>query len=125
MRHYQTRKPHKVAKTIPIHGVGEDEGRRFHCWYCRFPCDVERDTLGGDNEREGMEREDYSTPTYGATNGDKLSGILVLGGSIEHFHVIMENGSDGNPKGILHSFKPVVAQGCPFCGSKNWRGDYP
>lgn len=87
---------------------------------------VDRDALGDGQSGDGVSHEDYSIPSVGGSyDGDPLTSVTVLDGDIEHFHVALKLGSDGEPEAIKHSFKSIVNQGCPFCGSLNWRGDYP
>jgi len=121
----------RQSKTIPRkgnpdRGNGLDDGRYYRCWHCGFlACNEDRDALGDGQSGNGVSHEDYYNPAVGGSyDGDPLNSVTVLGGSIEHFHVTLELGSDGEPKGIRHDLRPVVNSGCPFCGSLNWRGDY-
>lgn len=123
-RRRETRRLKKRSRTIPLKGFGRDEGRYFRCWNCGFICDVERDSLGGAASLDGVDHVNYSVPTYGAVPNEEGSGLSVLGGNIEHFHVSSELDSSGNPKKPLHQFQVTITGGCPFCGTLNWRGDY-
>jgi len=120
-RNYKNRKIPKQSRTVPLYGSqergnGEDANRYYRCWNCGFTCDKDRDVLGGSTSRDGLSYTDYTNSVY--------EGQAVLGGH-NHVHVVLENGADGLPKSILHSHKVEVDSGCPFCGTLNWRGDYP
>ena len=132
-------------------GNGLDDGRYFRCWNCGFVCNVDRDALGGPESRDGLYYEDFPIPVYGADTAVKNSGIARLGGSIGNqtlVAVIQEGtfpgymqypgytpaeesypgghaGTTPNTDNKRYHIKPVVGQGCPFCGSLNWKGDYP
>jgi hypothetical protein len=96
----RNRRLKRESKTIPIpghkdYGDGEDDGRYFHCWYCGFVCNKERDELGGPEDRANVRSQPYSqVDQYGDSAGTTR-------------------------------YEPVVDTGCPLCGSLNWRGDYP
>ena len=143
MRHKQSRtirvRGNPIRGAYEAHGVGEDSGKYFRCWNCGFICDVERDELGDSESRSGASSEIYAaqyssdninetdgstrqvgTPIYGTSNGVPL---LVIA-SLRTGHVVLENGADSSPKGIRLNWQPKITGGCPFCGSKNYRGDY-
>lgn len=124
---FTTRKRIKKSRTIPLRGCGvgesDENGQYFKCWNCGFVCDVERDNLGGSEEKDGLTYENYSVP-LDSSIPDGLSGLAVLGGDIEHFQVALEVGSDGEPLEPKKHVRAVVGSGCPFCGCRNWRGDY-
>ena len=111
----------KEARTIPLpgnedRGNGLDDDRYFSCWHCGFTCDSDRDSLGGFGD--GVSYSDAiieSVPTV----GDPLTSVSVLGNP--HYQVALELGMDGNPKEIRHEIIPVVNNGCPLCGTLNWR----
>jgi hypothetical protein len=65
---------------------------------------------------------DYGVAADGTT---PLAQLILIGGDITHFHIALENGMDGTPKSIAHSFELTNGTGCPLCNSLNWRGDYP
>lgn len=135
------RRPKKDSRTIPIRGNadrgdGEDHGRYYRCWHCGFICNVERDDLGDRHSVSGVTHEiyeqKYSTDPNpsaqgGAIHGDNdgvpLINMTQLGKGPKAF-VAMENDPAGDPKTIIYNWGPVIAAGCPFCGCRNWRGDY-
>ena len=126
---HRTRKLPKESKTLPIFGSSErgngiDDGKYFNCWYCGFVCNVDRDALGGAESGSGEAHIDFSTPSYGGINGDPLSAMSILDG-IDAFEVGMELNSSGDLKTIKADFSTNISGGCPNCGSKNWKGDYP
>lgn len=122
------RKPHKLplakrSRTIPIYGRGDDANRYYHCWFCGFVCDVERDALGGADSGSGVGHVDALEPSGEADGQVRLKSCL--GGMLEHYHVAQKLGPDGEtPYQVYHNYKANISSGCPFCGSKNWRGDY-
>ena len=127
-RHRQGNRLRKDSRTIPRHGDpvqgdGRDDRRFWTDWHCGFVCDIERDALGDSQTRNGVTFEDLPIPALGRDQ-DPFTGIVVLGG-IGHIQVALENGSDGTPKTIRHDLRPVASRGCPFCGTMNWRGDFP
>lgn len=122
------------SKTIPLEGNrdrgnGEDAGIWYKCWNCGFICKEGRDSLGGSESRSGVVLEDFvETPDrmgVDGKNGNHNSYQLCFDGLINHFHVVMANDSGGNPKKPYHALRvSESSSGCPFCHSKNWRGDY-
>ena len=125
-RLFKTKRLRKDSRTIPLpgNGVGEadENGQYFKCWNCGFTCDRERDELGGSDSRDGLSYENYSVDTFGGTPG--LSGLATLGGDIEHFQVALKLDSSGSPIEPEKNIRAVAGTGCPFCGCRNWRGDY-
>jgi hypothetical protein len=107
-----------------MRGKGEDEGRYFHCWHCGFVCDSKRDELGDSNSSSGDGHTDYNGPAKANPYDVNAGHVICLGGDIGHYHVVMEIGADSEPKTIVHGHTTDISAGCPFCGSKNWRGDY-
>ena len=132
----------KQSRTIPLRGHkdfagGRDDGRYWKCWNCGFICDVERDELGDSESVAGISHTIYEAQYGGAQKNDgdynetdakqhgTNSGIpLLTMASIRSQHVLMENDSSGTPATIRSNWTPQVNSGCPFCGTKNWRGDY-
>lgn len=114
------------SRTYPLHGNnvrgdGEDSGKWFRCWNCGFICNKDRDSIGDINSRSADGQIEYYTPSYGSVDmSGECNAIMVLNGN----EVALEQGADGNPKGIRHNLRSDVYSGCPFCGSLNWRGDY-
>jgi len=124
------RRLRKESRTIPVKGSGDDSGKFFRCWNCGFVCNVERDELGGRDSVGGISFEIYeerSSTIYpdGVEHGTDIDGfplskISVLGKG----HISLKVGMDGLPQGVDKVWVPVITGGCPFCGTKNWRGDY-
>lgn len=117
-----------LPKTIHAHplkgskdrGGGEDFRKWYKCGWCGFICKIGRDELGGRNSRSGESHRDYTIPS----NIFDSSPIISVGGPIDSSLVLLELGSDGEPKEILHGFETNISSGCPFCGSKNWKGEH-
>lgn len=128
MSYRRSRKLPKESRRIPLkgdkyRGNGEDHGRYYRCWNCGFVCDSDRDALGDGNSGNGVTHIDYVINAQGGS-GDPLTSLATLDGDVNHYHVALEIGSDGEPKVIRHDYQTVINSGCPFCGSLNWRGDY-
>jgi DNA-directed RNA polymerase subunit RPC12/RpoP len=104
-----------------IFGLGEDSGKYYRCQHCGFVCNIDRDELGGPADRDGLVYENYSVSIYPNPLGN---GIIRMGGDIEHFQVVLENGSDDEPKEVEEHWRAVSVSGCPLCGSRNWLGRY-
>ena len=115
-----------VRGTDTANGVGEDYGIWYRCWNCGWACNEDRDELGGRESRDGVVLEDYvRTPERWYAIDNPISSTACLGGPINHFHVAQANGSAGQPKGVRHAIRvSESSSGCPFCHTKNWRGDY-
>ena len=116
-----------------------DTGKLFRCWNCGFPCNSDRDGLGdkdskaavspqiydqkyssdNDNTTDGSTRQ-IGSPIHGDNNGVPLLRMLV----VRTGHVIHKKDAAGDNVAIAHNWEPNVTGGCPFCGSRNWRGDY-
>lgn len=119
----------RQARTIPLHGDDErgnglDHGTWFRCWNCGFICSVDRDSLGGAESRDGVTPLNYTVPVHGAETAIPNSGIARLGGP-SPLTVALKVDDLGQTQTIETRFAPEVSGGCPFCGSLNWRGDYP
>ena len=115
----------KESRTIPlpsgnkIQGNGLDYKKLYRCWHCGWVCRTDRDSLGGSRSSSGTAHDDYNVPSAAED-----SNLLVLGGKQDSFCVVLENGADGSPKEIRHSFESVISSGCPLCGCRNWKGEY-
>ncbi len=118
---HKTRKVRKDSRTYPIYGSnergdGRDNDRYYHCWYCGFVCDVERDFIGGAEERSSIALIAYNQVTDDGTTAA--------------YHCEGAHGADQTEceaAGGTWSqtrYKPEVDSGCPHCGSPNWRGDF-
>jgi hypothetical protein len=125
-KYFSTRKLKKESRTIPLYGDGVEEadenGQYYKCWNCGWVCDTERDELGGSSDRDGLTYENYSVDGFDSTPGE--TRLAVLGGDIEHFQVALELDAEGNPLPIDEYWRAVASSGCPFCGTRNWRGDF-
>ncbi len=116
----------------PIRGDGLDHGKWYRCWHCGFYCNSDRDALGDSQSRSGVVHEDYAQqPDPGYNYAQNEAGIAkdnqqaVLGGSIVAYEVAAENDAAADPKSVRNAIRVSdKGSGCPFCFSKNWRGDY-
>ena len=121
LRH-KSRKYRKESRTIPIFGSpdrgdGRDAGRYYECWNCGFICDIERDYLGGPEDSSRI------TPTaYNQVGQDGSTAAYHCEGAAGADQTTCE-AAGGTWSRVR--YKPVVDAGCPFCGTVNWRGDYP
>jgi hypothetical protein len=123
----RTKKLKKEARTRPIgghidYGDGEDHGKYYRCWNCDMVCNVERDALGGIDDRPDINVQPYNMISQDASTPLK-SYTGDVGSSLD-FTV----GDDGDGRGIGYTtqrYTSDIASGCPFCGTKNWRGDHP
>ncbi len=112
-----------TKRTIPVKGIGEDEDLYFRCWYCGFVDKADRNELGGELSRSGLQHEDHNLVARGANgSGDPRTIVSMLSGfsSLMHATKGLELGADGEPKGILHSHL-AKGSGCSFCHSRNWK----
>lgn len=117
------RKLKKRSRTLPIFGKGEDADKFYHCWYCGFVCDVDRNELGDSASKSGDHHLDALAPIVNVDSGN-AGNFATLGGCTGHYHVAARIGADSNPKEVVHNFTSDVSRGCPMCGSTNYRGDY-
>jgi len=114
------------ARTCPLSPARwEDEGRYFRCWNCGMICDVQRDALGGSEDRGGTNSE-FVKDTYPDYSGwqdyfDVKKPTLIRGSS---HSVMCRLDASGDVVAPRLSYSPTVESGCSFCGSRNWRGDY-
>ncbi len=130
--HHRSRRMARQARTIPIYGNpdrgdGLDAGVYFRCWNCGFICNTARDDLGDSQSVGGDYPEEAIRGSLGEWEGDQemRSRLATLGGPIHAFPII-ELGPDGvTAKTIYQTFNATVVGGCPFCGTRNYRGDYP
>jgi len=94
---------------------------------------VERDELGDSESVSGITYDTYTdyystypypyaqgSDVYGGGNENAPATTLLLGRG----PVILRAGADGQPQETYVNYVPVISSGCPFCGTKNWRGDY-
>ncbi len=118
------RKLRKESRTLPIFGKGDDAGRYFHCWNCRFVCDVERDALGDSDSSSGVNHTDGLKPVGDFAPNGRADNYACLGGDIGHYHVAARIGADDDPKSVDRVYASDISFGCPNCGTTNWRGDH-
>ena len=134
--HYYTRKVRKRSRTLPVKGQVDKIGKSYRCWYCGFICHEGRDALAGPDDRSNVIPTDYTekypsaTGIFAGTEGLSADGktplqLLAISGGAMGRVVTLELDPDGDPKHLVHAHRAKVATGCPLCGSKNWRGDYP
>lgn len=99
------------------------EKNKYYCWYCKFPCDVNREALGGSEDSNNISYGDSTDPSI-PNDGNELSNVAVLGGPLNTF-VGMKLAADGVTEEVVQTnFQPIAKTGCPFCGSLNWKGKY-
>lgn len=104
-------------------GFGQDDDHWFRCWHCGFPCNEDREALGGPDQYHESEWTRYTTMSIPVL-GDELSAKMTVGG-IQQNVVLMELGADGvTEKEVPEAIMSAPKQGCPLCGTLNWRGDY-
>jgi len=122
----RSRKPTSVSRSIAVYGDppmgdGVDYGEWYRCWYCKQLNNTNKSKLGGSDSTDGVAYEDYpDSPDYSL-----IQGIAVMGG-ISNTFTAQANGSDGNPIPVMNNIRVSDGgTGCSFCGSLNWRGDYP
>lgn len=108
----------KEARSIPVRGKGDDAGKYFECWNCGFICNIDRDDSSGSTA--GDNHIDYSSPALGYVESGEGDRIMTLD-SPNFYHTMLEPGSDGEPKTIVHSHLTNITKGCPFCGTTNYR----
>lgn len=134
--HFYTRKIRKRSRTLPIKGRVNKIGKSYRCWNCGFVCTEGRDALAGPDDRANVIPTDYTekypsaTGIFSGTEGLSADGktplqLLAISGGAMGRVVTLKLGSDGEPVFLTHAHRAKVTSGCPFCGTKNWRGDYP
>lgn len=137
-------------RTIPLKGTSSpegvsqsDEGKWFRCWNCGWRCNIERDTLGGENTRagdgaqfyyqfypqsDGSDRgktTDFELAEEGITEMDDGStgrGNIALArlAMLRGHAVGMAQKACGSAKEIRLTYESLIYGGCPLCGSKNY-----
>ncbi len=133
---FYTRKTRKQFRPLPIKGQVDEIGKSYRCSNCGFVCHEGRDALAGSDDKSNVIPTDYvekypsATGIFSGTEGLSADGVTPLqllaisGGAMDRV-VTLELGSDGEPIPLYHAHRAKVTSGCPFCGTKNWRGDYP
>ena len=110
----------KQSRTLPLYGNptrgdGEDSGKYYRCWNCGFICDVDRDSLGGPDDKANVTPEAY-------TQKDQYANTI---GHCEGAHGATQAKCEAS--GGTWSTTRYIAGGsggCPMCFSPNYRGDY-
>ena len=143
-RQAAARKPRRPrdSRTVCVGDeTDQDNGILYHCWWCGFTCNDSRDIVGGDDTPNQISYQDFTVTAEGFTgtesgiegteyhDGGLASKSLMLNSPDNnelHNGVIpmVRAGSDGNPQTTVHNFTATPSGGCPFCGCKNYRGDY-
>lgn len=118
---YYVRPLKKRSRTIPFRARYEEKGKLYRCWNCGFICSTLRDDLTGEGASDGVEPINYSETIYSSPTGN---GLATMDGGLEHFQVAPSIGADGEEDAPELHFRPSVMEGCPFCGCRNWRGDF-
>ncbi len=130
------RKLRRQARTLPIKGQVDARGKSYRCWNCDFVCHENVNALAGPDSSANVIPTDYiekypqATAFQIGTEGMSADGVtplqfLAISGGAMGRVVTLELGPDGEPKPLYHAHRAKVTSGCPFCGTKNWRGDYP
>ena len=122
-RQPEARKPRRPrdSRRIPVADETEqDNGTLYHCWWCGFTCNDSRDSLGGDDTPNGVTHSDFTEEAL----GDLSSKLMLSGIELTQRIPVSRAGSDGNPQTVVHYHSVSTNGGCPFCGCKNYRGDY-
>lgn len=149
MRH-RNRRVRGDSRTRPVryednytesNGVDDrgDTGKYFRCWNCGFICNAERDELGDEDTKAAISfqifDQEYSSDNNNTSDGStRQIGDIIHGHNdgipllqmlvIRTGHVIHQADAAGDAVTIKSNWEPVITGGCPFCGTRNWRGDY-
>jgi hypothetical protein len=111
---HRSRRLRPAKRARAIYGEREDQGKYFRCQHCGFICNLDRDELGGSSDRSGLVYENYSVDF----SNSPLTKLATLESDIEHFQTTEDI------FGTRQYIRAKVVSGCPFCGSRNWRGDF-
>ncbi len=140
------RKPRRPrdSRTIPLWDeTDQDNGTYYICFWCGFTCNDKRDTLGDESTRNGVTHTDFTVTAIGSEPGEvgaggaseyrdagRLSATVMNSGTwlvvsgIRATTPVASADSDGNSEEPIHYFNVSTSGGCPFCGCKNYRGDF-
>ncbi len=135
------RKPRRPrdSRTIPLWDETEQGNGTFYiCWHCGFTCNDKRDSLGDESTPNGVTHSDFTVTARGAEPGPVGAGgvseyrdagalsanVMNSGISIRQVTPVIQSDSNGDPMEPIHYFNVSTSGGCPFCGCKNYRGDY-
>jgi len=99
-----------------VRGDGRDSGKYWECQHCGFICNVERDYLGGAEERATV-----APIAYDQTTDDLSTAKYHCQGAAGATQTLCEAAGGTWSK---ERYKPSGNSGCPFCFSPNWRGDF-
>jgi len=135
LRHrYRSKKTRREFRNNPIpghkdYGDGLDDGKYFRCSNCGFPCDIDRDALGGPESRSGatyaQPTDSYSEdppPFYSGIDGENDTLPLASQLSLRSALIVMKSLADGTEATIRRTWYNDGGTGCPFCHSLNWDG---
>jgi len=136
------RRPRDSRTVIVGDETDQDNGILYHCWWCGFTCNDSRDIEGGDDTPNQISYQDFTMPAlggepgvYGLTLGQDGSSeyrggglpstnLMLSGINLTDKIPLIRIGSDGEPQTVVHNFTATPSGGCPFCGSKNYKGNY-
>lgn len=96
----------RQKRTISINGAKEDDGKWYHCWYCGFMNNIDRNAIGSG---EGLS---YSGGFLGVET--HTNSMLNNGGK----SVLLNKNPDFYER---HNIGSDAVSGCSFCGCKNYR----
>jgi hypothetical protein len=138
------------SRTLPVrsepnytesNGVDDqgDTGKLYRCWNCGFICNADRDELGDEDTKAAISFQIYDQ-VYSSDNNNTTDGSTRQIGDIIHGHnsgvpllqmlvirtghAIHQADAAGDNVAVQVNWEPDITGGCPFCGSRNWRGDY-
>lgn len=111
-----------LTDQTPQHKGDVDGGKYYKCWNCGQICNDKRHALAGANSGHGITYRDYSRQSAGIIPGNSYTAMSLLR-RVQWSMVSARLNSDGNAKTVVHSYRTTM-NGCPLCGSLNWRGDY-
>lgn len=119
-KRYDTDKGPRIRhdkRTIPLHGIDEDDGKYFECWWCGFINDKDEAKLGGPHDKHGvvLTVDEDDTPYPDTARPESLT--IGLGGSM----TLPQSDPDGDPIVTPITYNVTAGSGCGFCGSRNYR----
>ena len=129
------------SRSIPVADeTAENNGTLYHCFWCVFTCNDQRDSVGGESTPNGVIHGDFTVAAkagepgvYGATGGASeyraggtpASSLMLSGINLTDRIGMVRASSDGTtPQVVVHNHTVSTNGGCPFCGCKNYKGDY-
>lgn len=124
IRTRKNRLPKEFRVKLIVDETDTDNGSFYHCGNCNFVCNDKQDSLGGSKSGDAIGRTDFTIQSAGIISGDAKTAVSLLVNIPESMASLAVD-SSGNPKTVVHHHVAAVSGGCPFCGSKNWRADFP